>query len=67
MATWTYGCKRVVVEAGVVVESDCPALAAVGAKADAKRLRACGWKKAKAAVQYDAFGRRFRGGEVERE
>jgi hypothetical protein len=65
MQTWTYGSRRITVEGGVVVESNTPGFP-VSAKAPTKTLRACGWVKVKAPVQYDAWGRKFKGGEIER-
>ncbi len=44
---------------GIVTQTDFPAAAPLGGKADAKHLRACGWKPISSAVAsfVDAFGR----------
>ncbi len=64
--TWTYGSKTIVVENGVVVYSNSSA-GMVGSGVDAVRLKACGWRKVKTAVQYDAFGRKFGADGIERQ
>lgn len=53
---------------GIVTQTDFPAAAPLGGKADAKHLRACGWKPIPAPKGYiDAFGRRnFADGRIAR-
>jgi hypothetical protein len=63
--TWTYGMKTITVDRGCVVESTGGGLS-VGTLVTAGQLRACGWVKAKKPVQYDAWGRKFRDGDIER-